>query len=336
MAVIKTNRYADIAFQNANKDMYGSSIDVVNLLSQQGSVLEDAELIECNRGDKHIVSMVSGLPEVAWHGYYEGVQPTAGKRIFTTDSLAMAETVSQIDVNILKGAKNPAKERADEAELHIESLGQSVIGGFFYGDPKNKPSEIMGLSPRFSDLNSATTGGQIVNAGGSGDTNTSLWFVTWGQKQTGLLYPYDNKSLAGISHEDNGRVQAFEADNKSFYVMEDRFKWHAGLTLGDYRYVVRIANIDAASVSSGDVDIYKFLSTAYYKHWGHRIPRGRTVIYCNTSICELIDDANINRGNGDNFVRLSPGEIEGRQIMSYRGIPIKVTDQLRNDESRVT
>jgi len=63
---------------------------------------------------------------------------------------------------------------------------------------------------------------------------------------------------------------------------------------------------------------------------------GRTVIYMNRDMLEALDALATNKGGSDNFVRLTPMELEGKEVMSYRGIPIRETDALINAESVVS
>ena len=62
---------------------------------------------------------------------------------------------------------------------------------------------------------------------------------------------------------------------------------------------------------------------------------GRQAIYCNRDVLEALDGLATNGGSSDNFVRLKPMEIEGQEVMTYRGIPIRETDAILNTESEV-
>jgi len=50
---------------------------------------------------------------------------------------------------------------------------------------------------------------------------------------------------------------------------------------------------------------------------------------------EALDALAHNAGASDNFTRLKPMEIEGKEVLTYRGIPIRETDALLNTEARV-
>jgi hypothetical protein len=81
---------------------------------------------------------------------------------------------------------------------------------------------------------------------------------------------------------------------------------------------------------------------AYYKLQSR--PRRQTgagtepftqAIYCNRDVLEALDGLATNGGSADNFTRLRWMEIQGDEVLTYRGIPIRETDSLLNAETRV-
>ena len=112
-----------------------------------------------------------------------------------------------------------------------------------------------------------------------------------------------------------------------------------GLAVKDWRYVVRIANIDVAAMNAGNVDLYKFLRLAYWKLQSRRLDAttSRIAIYANRDVLAVLDGLSTGiPGTGTNsFIQLFPKDIEGREILTYRGIPLRETDALLNTEARV-
>ena len=136
-----------------------------------------------------------------------------------------------------------------------------------------------------------------------------------------------------------GRQRVLDENGNPYYVKEEKFTWHLGLAVKDWRYVSRVANIDVSEMQAGNVKLYDFMRKAYYKLQS-RIRRGdaaggRQVIYCNRDVLEALDALATNAGAGDNFVRLKDSELEGQEVLTYRGIPIRETDALLNTEARV-
>jgi hypothetical protein len=94
----------------------------------------------------------------------------------------------------------------------------------------------------------------VIDAGGTGSDNTSIWIVTWGPNTAHGIFPMGK--ISGLQHWDlsaqfpNGmRVQ--DANGNYYQAYVDHFKWECGLTVRDWRYCVRIANIDVSDLSTG-------------------------------------------------------------------------------------
>jgi hypothetical protein len=57
----------------------------------------------------------------------------------------------------------------------------------------------------------------------------------------------------------------------------------------------------------------------------------------NRTLLEALDAEGTNARSGvDNFVRLTPMEIQGEEVMTWRGMPIRETDALLNTETLVS
>ena len=71
----------------------------------------------------------------------------------------------------------------------------------------------MGLSSRYSDL-SATNAQNIIDAGGTGTDNTSIWLVVWGENTVHGIFPKGQK--AGIQMEDKGQQTLKDANGGQY------------------------------------------------------------------------------------------------------------------------
>ena len=295
-------------------------------------ILEDALAVECNKGTTHLHTVRSGLPSVTWGRLYQGVPNSKGRTAQVEDTTGFVEGLSTIDKRLLDLSTNEGAVRLSEAQAYLEAMSQEVADKLFYGDTASDPEEFMGFAPRFNDL-SAANGNQIIDAGGTGSDNTSVWFITWGDNQCQLLYPKGTQ--AGVQREDMGEQRVLDDNGNAYYAKEEKFTWHVGLAVKDWRYVSRIANIDVSDMKAGSVALYDFMRKAYYQLQNRRVAGGSLAIYCNRDVLEALDALATNAGASDNFVRLKPMEIEGKEVMTYRGIPIRETDALLNTEARV-
>jgi hypothetical protein len=137
-----------------------------------------------------------------------------------------------------------------------------------------------------------------------------------------------------LQRQDKGMVTK-ENDDGMYDVHREKFTWDLGVAVKDYRYVARVCNIDVSDMQGGSVELYTFLRKAYYALKQRQIPNGQAAIYCNTDVMEALDALATNNGTTDYFVRLNRTEIEGQEVITYRGIPIRETDALLNTEARV-
>lgn len=331
MAVLG-NTFVDLIDVYKLQDGCGQIVEVIEMLSEMTPLLDDALAVECNKGTTHLHTVRAGLPEVTWGRLYQGIPNSKGRTTQVEDTTGFAEGLSTIDERLLKLSSNEGAIRLSEATAYLESMAIEVSTKAFYGNSATDPEEFMGFAPRFNDLGAAN-GGQIVDAGGVGTDNTSLWFVTWGDNQCHLLYP--KGSMAGVQREDMGRQRVTDDSGNAYYAKEEMFTWHVGLAVKDWRYVSRVANIDVSLMQAGSVALYDFLRTAFYRLQNRRVTGGSIAIYCNRDVMEALDALATNAGTTDNFVRLSRKEVEGEEVITYRGIPIRETDALLNTEARV-
>lgn len=331
---------ADIYKRTEGKQKAAADIiEMMNDTSQD--IFDDFVMTQCNDGTKHTHTIRTGLPTVGWGQLYKGVAQSKSQTQQVDDVTGFVEGLSSVDKRLLDLAgDNREAIRRSESEPFVEAMAQELVTALFYHDPATDVKKPKGLSPRFSTLATSGAGNQIVDAGGVGSDNMSIWFVTWGGAGLHGLYP--EGTSAGIIQEDKGDQRVLDASGNPYYAEEELIRSHMGFGLRDYRRVSRIANIDASLLAAGSVDLYGFMRNAYYKLQNRRLTKVRmqenaqhTVIYANTDALEALDALASNAGTSDNFARLKTTEVEGKEVMAYRGIPIRETDALVNAEARV-
>jgi len=313
-------------------------IEMLNDTSQD--ILTDFMYMECNNGTKHTHAIRTGLPDVAWGALYAGIPQSKSSTQQVEDTTGFAEALSSVDKRLLKLAKDEALFRASESRPHVESMAQELVTALFYHDSATNARLPRGLGSRFGSLATSGSGNQIVDAGGTGSDNTSVWFAEWSDEGLCALYP--EGTSGGIEQEDKGEQRVTDANGDPYFVKEELISAHLGFAVKDWRRISRVANIDISALKAGNVDIYKFLRNAYYKLHQRRVSKVRDqtatsnlVMYANRDIIEALDAEGTNSGASDNFARLRPMEIQGKEVLSYRNIPIRETDALINSEARV-
>jgi hypothetical protein len=241
----------------------------------------------------------------------------------------MLEAWSEVDAKLVEIAPDKAKFRMNESLSFLEAMAQEMATGLFYHDTATDPEKFMGLAPRFNDL-SAENGNQIIDGGGTDSDLTSVWFVVWGPNTCHLLYPRGSK--AGLNREDKGKQTKENSDGTVYDVYRDKFTWDIGLTVRDWRYVSRVANVDVSRVLAGTDDIVDMMIDGYYALQQRFKGMGKLVIYCNTDIKKALHKSAKDQTNVD----LTLSNFEGQEILSFLGAPIHECEAILSTESQVS
>jgi hypothetical protein len=314
-------------------DPKGKIDTVVNLLAETNQILEDMVWIEGNLPTGHQTTVATGIPEPTWRTLYRGVQPTKGTTKQVVDTCGMLEARPQIDIDLAKLNGNSAEWRLSEERLHIEGMNQEMAKTLFYGDTRDEPEKFMGLAPRFCDK-SAENGAQIIDAGGTGENLTSIWLVVWGPNTVHGIFPKGSK--AGMQITDNGKQTVTDPNGGRYDVLESHYKWDCGLSVRDWRYVVRIANIDMNELESFNSgtdsapNLIRLLIQAV--ETPPEVNLGRPVIYCNRKVRTWLRIMVNEKPN----LYLSLDEYGGKKVLTFDGIPIRRCDKILTTESKVS
>lgn len=304
---------------------------IVEMMNQTNDVLTDMTAIEGNLPTGHRTSVRTGLPTPTWRKLYGGVQPTKSTTAQVTDNCGQLEDYAEVDKALADLNGNTAAFRLSEDRAHIEGINQEVAQTIFYGNEGSAPAEFTGLSARFNSL-SAQNADNIINAGGAGADNTSIWLVVWGPNTAHMIYPKGSK--AGLAVTDKGQVTIENADGNGGRMEGYRthYKWDLGLTVRDWRYVARIANIDVSDLNT-DANAAKLVS--WMISASERIPAfgmGRACWYVNRTVREKLRMGILNKTS----TNLTWETVAGQRVMTFDGIPVRRTDALLNTEGIVS
>lgn len=339
MATLNNNypTLADLAKQMDGKGNVVS--DIIEILNDTNQILMDLPFFECNNGTKHLTTIRSGIPTATWRRLYQGVQPSKATNTQVEDACGMLEAWSEVDSKLIELSANPGRFRLNEARAFLEGMNRQMATAIFYGNTDTDPEQFHGLAPRFDDT-TAENGGQIIDGGGAGADNTSIWMVVWGERTCHGIYPKGSK--AGLAREDKGKTTKEVSDGSLYDVHREKFMWDCGLSVRDWRYIVRIANIDVSNALDGTTDMFGLLRQGYWQLKQRQISGGRAAIYCNTDILEALDSQTtptVATGSTQatpGYQRLRVSEVEGKEVISYRGMPLRECDALINTEALVT
>lgn len=309
-------------------DPNGKVDKIIELLSQTNPILLDMMIMESNSPTGHKTTVRTGLPDATWRLLNYGVPNSKSTTAQVTDTMGMLETYAEIDKSLADLNGNTAEFRLSEDRAFLEAMNQKMAQTLFYGDTSVNPQQFMGLASRYSSK-SAGNGQNIIDAGGNGTDNTSIWLVVWGENTVHGIFPKGQK--AGLQMQDLGEQTLRDSAGGQYQGYRTHYKWDNGLTLRDWRYVVRIANIDVSdlSVPASAANIVTQMVKAL-----HRVPNlamGRAAFYMNRTVAQALDLQSLDKAS----LALSVKETEGEWWTTFRGIPIRETDAILETEARV-
>lgn len=346
------NAYLTLADWARRMDPDGRVADIAEILSQANEIFDDMMWQEGNLPTGHKATVRTGLPIGTWRMLYQGVPYTKSTTAQITEGVGMLEAYSQIDKKLAELNGNVAAFRLREDDAHLEGLSQQMASVIFYGNVATTPQQFTGFSPRFNTVCTSTAQNayNVLDGGGTNSANSSLWLVAWGERTTTGIFPKASK--AGLQFEDKGDiVPGYDSNNNRFEAYTSYFKWEAGLLLQDWRYVVRMCNLDTTTVAGGlasatPPDLFAMMSKAVVRlptltmrasgitktdAPSEVAPGIQPAWYCNRTVRQYLDIQAIR----DRNVLLKPTEYAGQPVIEFRGIPIRVCDALLNTETRV-
>lgn len=318
---------------------------LVNLLSQENGIMADMMAVECQNGNAFEFTQVTSLPTPTRRAYNQGIAPTlatVGKQIQTCVEYA---DLVQIDQSLARLNGNLGALREQEDFLHMQGMTQKVASDLFYSNNTTDPTAFTGFANIYNTVTTSTSqiANNVIDCGGTGSTNASMWLITWGPRQIHTIFP--NGMPTGLQHLDKGLQKAYDSNARQFYVYETNLQWNLGLAIHDWRYAVRACNIDVTLFGGGSApDLIAILNAMVFKppvmpagvapvqtSDDPRITIGRSAIYCNRTVGLALQLQAQNKTN----VLLQMEQWMGHNIVTYRGIPIRIVDALTNAETRV-
>jgi len=327
-----------------NRSPDGKIAKVVELLAQTNPINDDMLWVEANNTTSHTTTVRTGLDSVSWRLFNSGTTVSKSTEAQIVEGVGMLDAWSECDVALANLGGNPSEFRASRAKAKLQAMNQEVAGTIFYGNAGTAPEEFNGLATRYSAL-----GQNCISGGGSGSDNSSIWLVGWGEETVHGLYP--KGSTAGLQHKDYGEVTVETTNGVGgarIRMYQEQFLWHCGLAVKDWRYAVRGCNIDisALTTESSAANLTKLMIKML-----HRLPTTtgamteygyvgvKPAFYVNRTVAEMLDIQRYNAYTGvtgANGAGVTEMLIDGKLTMAFRGIPIRVCDQLTEAEATVS
>jgi len=330
----------------------GKVATVAELLNQSNELIQYMNFVEGNLPTGHKGVVRTGLPTVQLRSFYRGVKVSKSGRATIEDVCAMAEGRNEIDKDLADLNGNTAAFRLSEGLAFIEAMNQTFAQQLVYGDTSINPDGVLGLAPRYNSL-SATNAQNIIDAGGTGSDNTSVWLIVWGENTVTGIYP--KGSQAGLQQQDLGEIDAFDESNDRFRAYAELWKWKFGLHVKDWRYAVRIANIDVSDLTGQTgtqaITAATWLNKLMIKALA-RIPSmgmGTATFMASRTVKEMLSVAALDKSQNalsftegvNQYGAVGPGSVAGQGTgiqggqLRFMGVPVLTVDQLLATEARV-
>lgn len=312
-------------------DPDGGAADIAEMLSQDNEMLMDMPWIEGNLPTGSRVTVRTGLPDVAWRKLNQGVPQSKGTTAQIDETCGMLEAFGQVDIDLAMLNGNTAAFRAGENRGFLEAMNQEMVSTVFYGDTAVNPERFLGLAPRFGDITGPDNADNIIDAGGTGTDNTSVYLIGWAPHTIHGIYPKGSK--AGLIHEDLGIETVLDSSSRKYRAYQDRYQWKCGIAVRDWRYVVRIANIDTSDLlktAATGADLPDLLTRALERI--HSMNGVRPVFYGNRTVRSFLRRQQVNKVSSST---LAFDTIAGKPVLSFAEVPFRRVDALTNAEARV-
>lgn len=314
-------------------DPDGKIDTIAEILTQTNEVLDDMVWIEGNLPTGHRTTIRSGLPTPTWRKLYGGVQPTKSITVQVTDTVGMLEAYAEVDQALADLNGNSAAFRLSEDRAHIEGMNQEFAQTLFYGAETNEPEAFTGFGPRFNSKSALNAENVLTSAASpDGNDNTSIYLVVWGPNTVHGIYPKGSK--AGLNMEDKGQVTIENVDGAGgrMEAYRTHYRWDCGLSVRDWRYVVRI-NIDQEDLvknAASGPDLIDLMTQAV-----ELIPSlsmGRPAFYANRTVRSFLRRQIANKVAAST---LTIEQVAGKHVTMFDGIPFRRCDAITNTEAGV-
>lgn len=319
-------------------DPSGRIAQVVEILNETNEILDDMSWMEGNLQTGHKTTIRSGLPTPTWRKLYGGVQPNKGRTVQVTDNCGMLEAYAEIDKALADLNGNTAEYRLLEDRAHIEGMNQEMAQTLFTGNEATEPEAFTGLAPRFNSL-SAENADNIITGGSVDTDNASIWLIVWGPNTVHGIIP--KGSTAGLQMTDKGQVTIEDVDGNGgrMEAYRTHYRWDAGITVRDWRYIVRICNIDKSLLTrvytAGTFATGANLPDLMFQAMRlvPNLAMGRAAFYASRDICTWIGRQTAASVQNST---LTTENVGGKFVERFHGIPLRRVDALAADEALVS
>jgi len=302
-------------------DPNGKIDAIVEILTQTNDVLTDMTWLEGNLPTGHRTTIRTGIPEPTFRKLYGFVQPSKTTTAQITDTCGMMEAYAEIDKALADLNGNSEAFRLSEHLGIIEGFNIKLTKTLFDdGNEATTPEAFTGFRYRYNDSSAANKENIIeVNPSySSGETTTDIWLGGWGPNTVHGIQPKGSK--AGLQKTEKGQVTKESAAGLA-EMYRTHYRWDCGLSVRDWRYVVRICNILTSDLDPTDTALLTAMSQAV-----ELIPSlgmCRPVFYTNRTVKTALK---LQLADQVKNSTLTMEQVGGKPVMMFQGVPVHRCD----------
>lgn len=322
----------------------GGNLNIAEVLTQQNEVLADMHWEEGNKVTGHMDGARTVLPSPSFRAINAGVPVTKAGSTTIEETCSLLEDFSQVDRELAILSGDVDAFRLKQARPHVQGMSNKMATTLFYGNSNSNPLEYTGFAARYNTLSTTTNkaAANVIDAGGTGSALKSIYLVGWGPDTVFGIYPKGTQG--GLDHEDvtnaNGTGEhgfpaatvLLDASGNQYMGYKDHWVWRCGLFVKDWRYVVRIANIDPTALTldmSTGPNLEDLMIQASEQI---ESMTGVNAVFYVPRILRAYFRRQMTAKKG---AYLNWSEIGGQKIMAFDTAPIRRTDALNVNETQV-
>jgi hypothetical protein len=305
--------------------------DVVETLSKFNPLLQDSVWQEGNMPTGEMVGQRVGLPNIGPRQLNTGIAASRSKYNQFTETIAIVDGLSIVDVVLAERSGDPTAYRAKEDKGFVMQFMNTIENYAFNASLATNGLLFNGFASRFASSTAVGTGAQVVkiDPGASGAHESSIWLIGWSPQTAYMIYPRGSKG--GIEANAYPRYLLSPQNNGQYMeAFPTYWRWHIGLVVRDPRFVSRMANFDSVNASATADLIIPGMIFGYHKIYNPN--QARFAWYCNRFTGAYLHQQARNKTQ----YQLRVEEPGGQPIVSMMGIPVRISDALTQTEATIS
>ncbi|MGA2160052.1 MAG: major capsid protein [Dehalococcoidia bacterium] len=340
-AVLGYATLMDVVNEYTSLDAQGQYIWAAQVLDRKCPLVRVLPMVASNQIMSNIGSRDTYIGSPGARRFNEGIVPTTTHSAPLSEPIAMFEDYSEVDYALWRIQNDPNAWRQSQDRRKVEGMTQKVEYDFYYGSIATYPGEFNGLLTRFNSLTTYPNGDStwyynvLSGGGGTSANTTSIWIIEFGDKKVYGIYP---KNLpGGLEIEDLGKVtkEAGASGGTSgslFEVLRTHFTWFVGIEIDDERCVQRYSSIGTMVGGAANFDEEVLIQLKNQLPGLGEDPG--TVIFCNRTVKTQMDIRAVSQKTNTYFTQdPATGDVWGRPVTRFQGIPVMVAEKITNTET---